>query len=263
MKMIIMYCAISAVALSFAQSNTNKVQFGAKKLSPEEIQQARDLFNKRTGGRIMKPGTQKGEVVYVDCQSAADKSWIRFSADYFAKETKFKVSVKEGKFAFPNPEIQGNVSLFIVDDPKLPNLLAAPENRWAMVNVAPLKCEKSQFFEARVKKELSRGFTYLCGGTNSQFPMSICGGITGAKMLDQYEDHRLAVDIIARFPRSMSSFGITPASIVTYRRACQDGWAPQPTNDFQKAIWDKVHAIPDKPMQIKFDPATQKGKVTK
>ena len=29
---------------------------------------------------------------------------------------------------------------------------------------------------------------------------------------------------------------------VTYRQACIEGWAPAPTNDVQKAIWEKVHS---------------------
>ena len=48
--------------------------------------------------------------------------------------------------------------------------------------------------------------------------------------------------------------GVTPARKGTYESACQQGWAPPPTNDVQKAIWDKVHAIPKAPMKIEFDP---------
>ena len=36
------------------------------------------------------------------------------------------------------------------------------------------------------------------------------------------------------------------------------GWAPQPTNEVQRAIWDKVHAIPDKPLTIEFNPKKDK-----
>ena len=48
--------------------------------------------------------------------------------------------------------------------------------------------------------------------------------------------------------------GVTPARKGTYESACQQGWAPAPTNDVQKAIWDKVHAVPATPMKIEFDP---------
>lgn len=36
------------------------------------------------------------------------------------------------------------------------------------------------------------------------------------------------------------------------------GWAAQPTNDYQKAVWDQVHALPDKPLTIEFDPKKDK-----
>ena len=46
--------------------------------------------------------------------------------------------------------------------------------------------------------------------------------------------------------------------VATYKRACREGWAPTPTNDVQRAIWEKVHAIPDKPLTIEFDPKIDK-----
>ena len=33
--------------------------------------------------------------------------------------------------------------------------------------------------------------------------------------------------------------GITPIYRTTYRQACIEGWAPAPTNDFQKAIFER------------------------
>ena len=41
---------------------------------------------------------------------------------------------------------------------------------------------------------------------------------------------------------------------MTYKEACEEGWAPAPTNEIQKAIWDKVRATPKNPMKIEFDP---------
>ena len=48
--------------------------------------------------------------------------------------------------------------------------------------------------------------------------------------------------------------GILPVRTTTYLQACQEGWAPMPTNAVQKAIWEKVRAIPQSPMKIEFDP---------
>ena len=200
-----------------------------------------------------KPGSQQGEVVYVNCQSRAPEAWIKFSMDYFAQETKFKITLQNGKFTLPKPDIAGNASLFIVDDPGLPPLLFAPESWWAVVNVACLATDDRKLFESRVKKELSRGFAFLCGGAESQFPDSLMS-VANTAMLDKQEDHRLPIDVLDRFCDMMKNAGVTPAHYDEYLYACQEGWAPPPTNEAQKAIWDKVHAIPKNPIKIEFDP---------
>ena len=48
--------------------------------------------------------------------------------------------------------------------------------------------------------------------------------------------------------------GVTKSKMTTYLKACQEGWAPAPTNDYQKAIWEETRKLPEKPLQIKFDP---------
>ena len=119
---------------------------------------------KKVGGIVARPGTQNGEVVYVNCQKRAPKEWIDESIAYFTKETKFKITYKEGSFDFASPKIEGNATLFVIDDEKMPALIIAPENRWAFVNVAVVAKEKRPaFFQARVKKQLTRGFAFLCG----------------------------------------------------------------------------------------------------
>ena len=36
--------------------------------------------------------------------------------------------------------------------------------------------------------------------------------------------------------------GFAPYRRTTYKRACKEGWAPAPTNDFQRAVWEKIKA---------------------
>ena len=212
---------------------------------------------KKVGGLIARPGSQKGEIFYVNCQSRAPKAWIEESIAYFKDETKFRISYEDGKFDFAAPQVSGNATLFIVDDAKLPALLVAPENRWALVNIAVIAKEQRQaFFEARVKKELSRGFAYLCGAANSQFPMALTRGIVDQSDLDVNMDYRLPVDIFQRFRPYMETLGVKPEIQVIYRKAVQEGWAPDPTNEYQKAVWDKIHATPTAPIRIK--PETKK-----
>lgn len=256
MKAILAVCVISMSFVLFAvesqPSETEQKSNSTNETTQVEDPKVRRLI--RTGGLIARPGTRSGEIVYVNCQTAAEKAWLEESIAYFTDETRFTISLKDGSFDILKPAIQGNVSLFVVDDAALPSLLVAPENKWAMVNVAKLKTDQVPFFKTRVLKELARGFAMLCGAASSDYPRSLTCGITKPEDLDDHVDARLPVDVIARFAPNLKPFGVTPALMVTYRKACTEGWAPAPTNDIQKAIWEKEHAIPKNPMKIEFDP---------
>lgn len=235
MKKLIVVVTAAVAASAFAQ---------LLRPMPEKLMKA-------TGGRIVQPGTQKGEIAYVNCQSAAKKEWLQESVDKFLKMSRLNVTLKEGKFELKNPTIVGNLSVFIVDDPSLPMTLIAPEARWGLVNVAPLKTDKEAFFKARVKKQLSRVMAMLCGGYKSNYPGNLTDAIVKVEELDTHMDDALPVDVLGRFLPYLAPYGVSPAVITTYRNACHQGWAPQPTNDYQKAVWDEIHAIPDKPIEIK------------
>ena len=232
-----------------------------KPTTPEEVALRKAWVAERRykhfGGDLLVKGTLAGEIAVVNCQKSADSTILNESIAYLKKETKFNITLKDGTFQFPKPEIIGNASLFVVDDPSLPSMLLAPENRWAVINIAPLKAgrgEKPAFFKARILKEMSRTFAGLCGGISSNYPGSLTTGIYSVERLDQEEDQRLSVDVISRFAPSLEPIGIKPAVYASYRQACKEGWAPSPTNDVQKAIWDEIRSVPDKPLKIEFDP---------
>ena len=213
------------------------------------------------GGDVVRAGTMSGQITVVNCQKSADASILGESIEYLRKESKFAINLKDGKFDFPSPSIVGDLSLFVVEDPKMPTMLLAPENRWAVLNVAPLKAGRGSnpaFFKARILKEMSRTFAGLCGAISSNYPDSLTTGIYTLEQLDRQEDQRLSVDVIARFEPCLAPLGVKPAVFVSYRQACKEGWAAAPTNDVQKAIWDEMHNIPTNPLKIEFDPKTDK-----
>ena len=254
--------AATAIAVAFAaQADTNaaSTQPAQKERlnTLERKAKLEALVNQRVGGFIEKPSTSKGSIVYVNCQQKAPKSWIDESIAYFSEVTKFKVNYAEGSFDIKSPKVVGEASIFIIEDETLPAILVAPESRWALVNIAPIaKEQRPVFFEQRTKKELSRAFAYLCGATGSKFERSLTRGITSQAELDKNYDYELPMDIVQRFWDYMKPLGVLPAQRATYMKACQEGWAPAPTNDVQKAIWDKVHAMPTEPLKIK--PETKK-----
>lgn len=257
MKKILLLLIIAASFCGTAQVAEKSAQ--QKVFTPEERMtrraHARKMIAQKVGGFLSRPGTPKGEIFYVNCQKRIPKEWIDESIRYFSEETKFKISYKEGTFQMPTPEISGNATLFIIDDENLPAILHAPENSWAFVNVAVVAKEKRPiFFEMRTKKQMSRAFALLCGASNSQYPRALTRGIINESDLDKNPDPRLPVDVLARFQTYMEPLGVKANALVPYRRAVEEGWAPAPTNDIQKAIWNRVHAAPKNPMKIEFDP---------
>ena len=47
--------------------------------------------------------------------------------------------------------------------------------------------------------------------------------------------------------RAMEAANISPVRRTTYKVACEEGWAPPPTNNFQRAIWDATKAATNAP----------------
>ena len=258
-RTMILFFACAALS-SLAQLPAPATRPSLKDMTPEQraAHKARvqERVYRHTGGFLRKPGEQRGRVVYVNAQKKAPAKWLEVSAGFFADSVKIAVDVEPGEFNLSKPAVRGELTLFVVDDPALPVLLAAPENRWAVVNVATLggKDVAEPFFRARVEKELTRGFCLLCGAMNSNYPMAVVGPVVRASDLDKFVDAGLPVDVVARFAPYLKPFGVTPYRTMTYKRACVEGWAPAPTNDVQKAIFEQVKADkergPTNPLKI-------------
>ena len=256
-KQIIFMSSIAVTLISAAiEPKTNVVSASAKNIDPAKFIAA---VYKQTGGRIARPETFKGKLVCINCQNHIGESIISDVISSFGGQVKIPIETVSGTFAWPNPKVVGNASLFIVDDISLPSIVSAPENRWAMVNIAPLRKGRGveqTYLNARVKKEVTRGLALLTGAQNSMYPDTLMGCITDVDCLDNYSDVRLPVDVAKRLATFVKGYGIIPAVEVTYKKACEEGWAPAPTNDVQKAIWDKIHEMPTEPIKIK--PETKK-----
>ena len=234
-----------------SESQPNVGETPTKKIDPAKFSAA---VYRQTGGHVARPETRKGRIVCVNCQNAIEDSAISEATVSFGNIVKLPVEIERGKFAWPSPAVVGNASLFIVDDESFPTIVSAPESRWAMVNVAPLRKGRgveAPYFNARAKKEVTRGLALLCGAQSSSFPGTIMGCVTEPEQLDGFTDFRLPVDVAKRFNAYIKGYGAIPAIEVTYKKACEEGWAPAPTNDVQKTIWDKVHAMPIEPIKIK------------
>lgn len=223
----------------------------AKKITPEEAAAQREAkraeFMKKTGGRIDKPGSQQGFIAFVNTQKKLDQKNIAKVADWLASETRYNVKCVPGTAGEPEAvktAAKANLAVIVVDDAKAPVMLIAPEDGWAVVNVAKLDrnlktdAAKAKFFEKRCRQEILRAYSLLCGGGGSQFegcPMN-CAKFENVDLCEEY----IPYDLLGAQTRYLKELGITPLISASYAKACYDGWAPAPTNDTQKAIWERA-----------------------
>lgn len=231
--------------------------------------------NKKTlaqGGTLIVPGSQKGTVLFANMQKIVPISELEPIVLRLGNESKLNILIKDIQGTVDvetattkKAELKAQLVVFLVDCDKSPlTLLNAPEEGWAIVNVnAITKDAKNDVFRAaRLRKEMIRGFFSVAGSMCSQYPNSTMRYIGKPSDLDKIVEE-YPVDVLMRSYDNLKAMGVTPVQLSTYKRACQSGWAPAPTNDVQKKIWQEVHSAPSNPLRIEFDPAAQKGKVTK
>ena len=149
----------------------------------------------------------------------------------------------------------GVLGVALVEDTALPGFMVAPEDGWAIVNVVKLGKDnpKPEVLAARVRKETLRAFAFVSGGAYQANGCSLMRDVKSLADIDALQE-RFGLDTVSHVRSSAPFYGLVPWYQTTYLKACEEGWAPAPTNEFQKAIWDKVHAAPKNPMKIEFDP---------
>jgi hypothetical protein len=137
----------------------------------------------------------------------------------------------------------------------MPVLMALPDDRCAVVNVAAMPDGAGA---GLLRRQVVRGLAAAAGAMSSQVVLSLMSAFENQRKLEKFPTEKMPADVLVRVKTALRLAGVTPYRTTTYKRACQEGWAPAPTNDVQQAIWDKVHAIPDKPLTIEFDPKKDK-----
>ena len=256
------YVAIAAPAKKLTPEEIKARQEAFAKLSPEErqkaIEEGRAHFLERTGGYVRNTSGQKGRVLIANAQKAVPLDGLRKSVTKLAEQMKVAIDIEDvdgadaAKTASLLKDRKANAVIYILDTGKSP-LLVSPDECWASVSVPALGDANAP---SRLEKETMRALTFLCGGTASGYPNPMTYPVTDVRQLDLIEAPDLPIDVIQRMQMYLEKLGVTPSKQATYRTACKQGWAPAPTNDVQKAIWDKVHEMPSEPIKIK--PETRK-----
>ncbi|MEI6647832.1 MAG: hypothetical protein WCP12_17480 [bacterium] len=125
-----------------------------------------------------------------------------------------------------------------------PMLSVFPEDRMAFVNATRICAgANKEVSEKRISTEIWRAISFAAGGVNSYAPhCALSSTVLEPKDIDQLSARVASPEVCEQVSKSAEKLGLARVKVTTYRMACMQGWAPMPTNSFQKAIWEEVKA---------------------
>ena len=244
-----------------------KAEAAAKpKMTRAEIENRPEVL-KKTGGFVDSPAAGTA-IVVVDARAKSGGAPDQFATVYrdLSKMlvTVEKTPLKEGTcpVTLAAERLAAHKAAFamvVIDEEKYSGLMVIPEDRLVVVNAAKYKEGTDPVRrEERVIKELWRGLGFVSGIGYAPFKNDVFQPVYTIPELDALEYQVMQPMNFQRMYGALAKAGITRGRRVPYRVAVREGWAAQPTNDYQRAVWNEVHAIPDKPITIEFDPKKDK-----
>lgn len=242
---------VTAIALlTLAISAAEAPQPAKKKRSGKEIMDR--IAMKYYGGKIRQPNSEKGEIVFVNTQKTVEPQVLDKVIAKLERQFKFifKVSPTDVESSTSRPVIR------LEDLDRKSRVILAPEDLWVSLNVKSLAADNppKAILNDRFEKEVRRVFAFVCGGTCGTNPGGVCKLVTRLADLDSIPGTDYSLDVEARIVNNMTDTEVRPYRIAKYSEACREGWAPAPTNEFQKAIWDRAQSDkergPTKPITI-------------
>ena len=260
MNNTILAIVVTLSLLANADAATKKT-VSVGRLSPEE-RKARHEANrledmKSFGGYCVVPGSQKGCIRIVNAQKLVTEDAVEPIFKQLRGQFKYNASIVSGNAVDANTapaeqkRLKADVAIFLVNDATSANpLLIAPEGHWAIINVAKLAegNPAPSFVASRVRKEIMRAFGYMTAASSAACPL--LDPVKDVAELDGIGVERLPADVIMRQRKYLKAMSVSGRSEDTYENILILGYNVQPTNEYQKAIWDKVHQLPTKPLPL-------------
>ena len=209
------------------------------------------ILMKRTGGFISRryPGAS---FVFADARSDSklDENVIREIQEGCQIPVERRMTPLNGKQPIQiasellaNPSSIGGVVVLYDGSAGQPVLTVFPENRITLLNVTPLGAGATpETFMTRLVKEMWRAISFTAGGTTSNTPFCVMQPVLSPSDLDKIKCVMASPDVTGQIYNHARKFGFGVIETSTYRAACKAGWAPPPTNEYQKVIWDRVKA---------------------
>lgn len=211
----------------------------------------REKFLSSTGGMVPNKKNAKGSIAFIDAQKLVSGEFVQKRMHRLQDQVWFHTNyvpydepVTLDSVAEATKTGKGTVSVVLAEAGTLPAIVHLPEMRTVIVNVNALNKDAPDKakLESRVAKEISRAFAFVIGIGYSQTPGGLMSPYTSLAELDDIFVDMLPADLALNSDYQAGVFGITRFSRATYKKACQEGWAEPPKNDYQKAIWEKVRS---------------------
>ncbi len=241
MKYLISFVACMLIIIS--TNVANSAPNGPQKFSSEEI---KELMLKHTGGDITKPS--EGATIHIlnmqkkiaehDVQLVTDEINRVLGIPFVIEDSKGE-SAKMARNRLQKKEV-GAVMVIVANDDS-PTILLAPEEPWVQLNVAPLmKGSTNDIIKSRLQKEIWRSFAFLMGAANSTSEKCALQPVFSLNDLDALKYNVVSPEPFNGIMKQAQKLGIKPMRKTTYRQAVIEGWAPQPQDQYQQAIWDEL-----------------------
>ena len=242
MKILISAVMASLMFVSTAQTAGNASEKGKRVRKPIDMQKVME----KTGGFLVVPG--KGKLAIVNCQNRISESNINERIEYFSKTMRVKFEgTRDERFSLSNvnkmlAKTEAEQAFFIIDDPTMPMSLIAPESRWGFMNIAAIAADSpsKEKLDERFRKEFTRAAALTFGSYSSQFSGSTRQPVHSLPDFDKLMGNEITIDLMTGMQRNFQKLGVTAERRTTYKKACFEGWAPMPTNQWQRAIWEGV-----------------------
>ena len=181
----------------------------------------------------------------VNAQTTAPESAIADTIASIKHTLMFAVEVVPGEAGKSYRSTEENpIVITLTDKGEDATLLVAPEQAWAIVNTASLAKDApaADVLADRTQKEIWRARALVMGASNSMNQPCLMRQINTLADLDKTQTLVPCPEPFNFMIMASQKLGIGRTYRTSYRRACTEGWAPAPTNDVQKAIWEEVKA---------------------
>ena len=265
-RMVLAFIALSSLAFILHAEKVDSMTPEERAARNERIREKlkgktpAELLYMRTGGRVSKPGSGEGKIVFFNAQAFWDSKKLEVYAKNLSIFFQVRIEVVKAEIADfaaldkAKKDAKATVAMLLIDKPGHPRSLVNYEDNWGIVNLNSFQTEAKDL-DARMKKVIFRTLALTCGLADAQSIGSLMYPAKDDEAFDElYFPDRPLPNLMIPIIGHLQRLGIKLMTVRTYREACQEGWADSPKDKWQQAIWDKAHAIPDKPIRIEFDP---------